>query len=477
MKTDKGRHALVIGGSMAGLLAARILTNHFDRVTVVERDFLPEEPQPRPGVPQAKHVHVLLARGKQILEQLFPGIDAELTAAGAPSVDWTADCLWLGLWGWIPRFPSHVVTHTCSRQLLEWLVRRRLTPYSNVQFLDGTQVRELLTDESRSTVTGVRVHSRNDTQETELTADLVVDASGRNSPLPKWLEDFGYSAPPETAINSFLGYSTCWYQPPEDLQPDWKVLLISYRPPENQRSGLLYPVEGNRWIVNLAGVARDYPPTDEAGFLEFAHSLRSPSIYEAIKNAKPLGAIHGYRRTENRWRHYEKLSKLPEGLIAIGDAVCAFNPFYGQGMTTAALGALTLDDCLHQQFQRSQNNLTGLTRRFHKQLAHILKTPWLMAAGEDLRWATTEGGKRSWVTQLMQRYMDRVLLLALDRPEVHRTFVEVIHMLKPSTALFHPRILLGVLRQIGAFPKEGSSKVMTNSLSRSYNSPALHHEH
>ncbi|HEY9598774.1 MAG TPA: FAD-dependent monooxygenase [Cyanophyceae cyanobacterium] len=442
---NNGNHAVVIGGSMAGLLAARILVNHFDRVTVVERDFLPEEPQPRQGVPQSSHVHVVLLKGQQILEQLFPGLGDELSAADAPTVDWTKDGLWLNVCGWTPRFPSNLTTRTCSRYFLEWAVRRRLSTYKNLQFLDGTQVKQLLTDESQSTVTGVQIRSHNDSQERELTADFVVDASGRNSPLPKWLENLGYPLPPETTINSFLGYSNRWYQCPEGFQADWKVLLLAYKPPYSGRSGMIFPIEGNRWIVNLSGVGRDYPPTDEAGFLEFARTLRSPILYETIKNAQPLSPVYSYRRTENRWRHYEKLSKLPEGLVAIGDAVCAFNPFYGQGITTAALGALTLDQCLSQQFQRKPGSFTGLTKRFQKQLAHILITPWLMATGEDFRWPTTQGGNPNWMNRLIQGYMDRVLQLSVEHPEVHQTFIEIIHMVKPTTALFQPNILLRVL--------------------------------
>ncbi|MDM9380181.1 FAD-dependent monooxygenase [Chlorogloeopsis sp. ULAP01] len=439
---NNGSHALVIGSSMAGLLAARVLVNHFDRVTVVERDRLPQQPELRPGVPQANQVHVLLTQGQRLLEQLFPGLEAELAAAGAPKVNWTVDYPLLGIWGWFPRVDSDLVTHTCSRSLLEWLVRRRLSTYHNLQFLDETQVTGLLSDNSNSKVTGIKLRCRNLSEPTELTAHLIVDASGRNSSLPKWLADLGYPSPQETIINSFLGYGSRWYECPDTFQADWKVLTVMYKPPYEQRGGVIYPVEGKRWVITVAGIGRDYPPTDEAGFLEFVRSLRSPILYEAIKNAKPLSPVYGYRRTENLWRHYEQLPRMPEGLVALGDAVCSFNPIYGQGMTTATLGALTLEHCLKEQ------RLTNLTRCFHKQLARVLETPWMMATSEDFRWETTEGGKPDIITRLMHRYMDQVILQAVNDPKVYRKFAEVIHMVKPPSVLFAPDILVKVLAQI-----------------------------
>lgn len=463
-----GSHAVVIGGSMAGLLAARILVEHFERVTVVERDRLPQQPEQRPGVPQAHHVHVLLTQGQRILEQLFPGIKAELAAAGAPSVDWVAECPVLNLWGWVSPSSSDLITRTCSRAFLESVVRRRLSNYSNLQFLPTTQVKGLLSDNSNSRVKGVELYGCDDFHTTELAADLIVDASGRNSQLPKWLEEIGYEAPTQTVINSFLGYSTRWYERPEGFQADWKALLVAAKPPHDKRGGVIFPIEGNRWQVLVSGIGRDYPPTDEAGFMEFVRSLRTPAIYDALQSAKPLSPVYSYRRTENRWCHYEKLSRLPEGLLAIGDAVCAFNPVYGQGMTVAALSALTLNQCLQQQFRYRKGNLTGLTKHFHKQLSKVLQTPWLMATGEDFRWETTSGGHPDKITQLMHRYMDQIMLLSISNPKIYRSFVEVTHLVKPSRTLFAPEILVRVigtllnqsrqekaLRQASYAPKQG----------------------
>jgi 2-polyprenyl-6-methoxyphenol hydroxylase-like FAD-dependent oxidoreductase len=298
--TNSRRHALVIGGSMAGLLAARVLSDRFEQVTLVESDSFPTQPQWRQGVPQSHHGHVLLTKGQQILEQLFPGLQDELAAAGAPRVDWTADCPFLGLFGWTPRFSSDLKTHVTTRNLLEWSIRQRLLGCSNIRFLPSTQVIGLLSDADKTCVTGVKVRSRHSSESTELPANLVVDASGRQSPAPQWLTALGYAPPEETVINSFLGYASRWYQRPAHLQLDWQVLYLLPK--------TAAPEARCFWCVQLKAIAglspslalpKTIPPTDEPGFLDFARSLRSSVAYDAIKDAQPLSPIYGYRNTEN----------------------------------------------------------------------------------------------------------------------------------------------------------------------------------
>lgn len=444
-KQNASSHAVVIGSSITGLLTARVLVEHFDFVTIVERDELPELPEYRQGVPQTHHVHILLTQGQRILEQLFPGIKAQLEKAGAPSIDWVRDLITLNMCGWVSRTSSELITYSCSRVFLEWLIRQRLSNYQNLEFVTSTLFKGLLVN-TENQVSGVKLHCKNSALDKELTANLVVDASGRNSQLPKFLEEIGYQAPETTIINSFLGYSTCWYEVPDGFCASWKALLVAAKPPDSLRGGVLYPVEGNRWAITLAGMSKDYPPTDADGFLEFARSLRSPIIYDAIKNAKPISPVYGYRRTENCWRHYEKLSRLPDGIVAIGDAVCAFNPIYGQGMTTGAASALELSRCLKEQFKNSPRNVKGFTLKFQKQLAKILQTPWLMATGEDFRYETTEGGSSDKITQLMQMYIDKILELSVSDSDISKRFAEVAHMIKTPNTLFALPVLSKVLR-------------------------------
>lgn len=442
--SGSSNHAVVIGGGITGMLAAQVLVGYFDRVTLVERDRFPEQPVPRPGVPQSYQLHALLAQGQRILEQLFPGLTDELAHHGAPSVDWTADCSLLLLDGWAPRSPSGIVSRACTRNLLEAVIRQRLVNHSPVKFLEATQVTGLLANPDNTSVTGIRIQDGNG--RAELAAQLVVDTSGRSSKAPQWLSSLGYGMPQETAINSFLGYASCMYQSLGDSFLDYKALYLMPKAPDYSRGGVLYQVEQGRWMVGLMGVGRDYPPTDPANFLNFAQSLRSPEIYEAIKHGKPLSPIYGYQRTENRWRHYERLSRSPENFVVVGDAVCAFNPIYGQGITVGALGALTLDQCLKRQYQlHSDMDLAGLAQRFQKQLAKVITVPWLMATGDDFRWPTTKGPQPDFVTRLMHWYLDQVMHVASERVEVYKVFVEVIHLLKPPTAFFQPDILAQVL--------------------------------
>lgn len=445
-----GGHAVVIGGSMAGLLAARVLRDYFDRVTVIERDVASGGPEPRKGVPQARHIHILLAQGYRILTRLFPGLDVELAEAGAELITWTQDAALSLPGGWAPRFDSDLQSYVCSRDLLDWLVRRRLLADGRIHFIHGQQVAGLLATADNRRVTGVRLRLsgaavEHSPYQKDLTADLVVDASGRGSHLPDWLANLGYAPPEETMINASLGYASRWYKLPVEAQMAWKAAVIGARPPHLTRGGGMLPAENGRWLVTLAGTAGDYPPTDEAGFLAFARTLPDPAVYNAIQHATPLSPISGYRRTENRWRHYEKLPTQPEGVVALGDAVCAFNPVYGQGMTASALGALTLQECLAQE--RLNSALVGFSRRFQKELVKVVYPIWLMATGEDFRWPTTEG-KRSWSMKLTHRYLEEVLALIPTNLPLSRAFFEVTHLVKPATSLFHPVFLKLVLPRL-----------------------------
>ncbi len=444
LAVPRRRHAVVIGGSMAGMLATRVLSDHFDGVTLLERDRFTETPAARNGLPQGRHVHVLLERGRGVMERFLPGLSGELVRAGAEPLDATRDVAWMNPYGWYVRFPGDLQMLASSRDLIDWGVRGRVAALPNVRIHQGADVAGLIRrpgDGAR--VAGVRLRSRPADAEVdrggeELAADLVVVADGRNSRLPEWLTALGYEPPEETVVNSFQGYASRFYRPPAGFDSNWKALYIQQAPPGDPRGGLVFPVEGGRWHVSLVGGDGHYPPTDEAGFLAFARSLRSPALYEAIAGAEPLTPIAGQRATENRLRHYDRLGRFPDGIVAVGDAVCAFNPVYGQGMTAAALGAEVLDRWLREG---SSQHGPGRGRVFQRRLARATAAAWQLSSGADYRFRTTEGPPQGRVARLAGRHIAGVMQAATTRPWVRRRLTEVLHLLRPPSALFGPGAL------------------------------------
>lgn len=438
--------AIIIGGSLAGLWTARVLADHFEQVTVLERDQLPTEVASRAGVPQDRHVHVLLERGAQIMTQLFPNIDDELVAAGANHIDLMEKSLVNARGHWLPQFQSGFYTFACSRLLLESVLRRRVAALPNVHLCSGAKVQGLI--EKDSTVEGVQVRWKDGRGETKETAAFVVDASGRSSKLPDWLQAIGYDAPEETVIDVKLGYAGRRYKIPTNPAPNWDIMLVVGYPPDQPRGGLIYSEEDGIWMVMVAGVLQDYPPTDEAGFLAFAQDV-DPKFYAAIQSAEPVSKIIGYRRTENRFRHYEKLSRWPDRLVALGDSVCGFNPIYGQGMSVSAMAAVELGEMISSQNARAEqgrsNRLTGLAQSFQKRYPKIVEPAWLLATSADLEWLGNEEA-----TSLPERfagwYMPKVLDAIPNDQTVHKTFIQVQNLVVPPTALFQPTIAWRVLR-------------------------------
>jgi 2-polyprenyl-6-methoxyphenol hydroxylase-like FAD-dependent oxidoreductase len=446
--THAGR-AVVVGGGMAGLLAARVLTSHFGQVTLVERDALTDSVQARKGVPQGRMLHVMMPRGQGIIERLFPGCGHELEAAGAVSLRVPADALILSPAGWLDRRVSGWPLLSASRPLFERALRRRLRELPGVTILDRHDVTSLLTSRDGRHVIGVTLRPLDGAGggHQRLGADLVVDTCGRGSRAPIWLSEAGYATPTKTHVDPNAAHACRIYRIPDGFSADWQMVMLTSQPPSIPRTGYLLPIEDGQWMVVLIGAAGQHPPTDEDGFAAFARSLRHPVIADALAAAEPITPIRGYRGTANRLWHYERMRRWPERFVVLGDAVCAFNPIYGQGMSTAAVAAETLDACLgEQRRRRPAENLNGLAERFQRRLARANADPWLLSTWEDLRYPTTTGMQVSAAIRLVHRYLDQVVAAATRDPATTDSLLQVMGMLSRSTSLFAPRILAAAAR-------------------------------
>jgi 2-polyprenyl-6-methoxyphenol hydroxylase-like FAD-dependent oxidoreductase len=442
-RSRNNHYAIVIGGSLAGLLTARVLADHFAHVTIIERDVFTPDPRPRPGVPQSRHIHALLPRGLQIVDRLFPGIRQQLESLGAIPLDIGNDVSWLTPEGWGIKFRSGIEGLSFTRDLLDHTIRARIAQVPNINLVEGRKVVGLLRAQSGA-IFGVRTRQRGtmlqSDSDQDFLGDLVVIAAGRQHAIARWFAEVGIEQPALTTINAHIGYASRLYRVSQSREYPWKALIHQAAPPSTHRSGLIFPVEGDRWLVTLIGADRDYPPTTETGFLEFARHLRSPQLLQAIRQAKPLTPIVSYRATENRQHHFHHIANWPAGLIVIGDAACAFNPVYGQGMTTAALEAEMLHSLLGEH-----GNSHNLAQTFQRKLPQITRGPWTLATSADLRFRSVEGAQASPITRLMHWYVDRVLRLGTTSVFARRRFLEVQGMLKDATAILHPDILARVL--------------------------------
>lgn len=439
------KQAIIIGGGIAGLLAARVLLNHFEQVTLLERDQYPDEPVFRPGVPQGRQIHTLLLRGQQILERMFPGIQTKLLGNGAINQDYASDAMLYYSGGRAPHLPSALPGWQSSRLLLEWQIRQELANYPQLHIVQGYEVVHLLFEQKTSTVFGVQIRARNQEPQAqtlqEVKGDLIIDASGSSSRAPEWLKEIGYDVPEETVVNGGFSYATRWYERPPHFQKDWKLIVI-HRAPPSQRAGVVMEIEGDRWTVALIGAQNNHPPTNDEDFLNFAKSLPYPILYESIKEAIPNGKIYGYRRTANRIRHFERLKRFPERFLVIGDAVCCFNPIYAQGMTVAALEAETLDAYLPVWKERQ-----GFSRHFQRTIARtVFAAPWQLATTADISAMNKdERPKERTIQRISRWYVNRLTTLLPHDQHVLLTFLQVHQMLKPSSALMHPIIVAKVM--------------------------------
>nr|WP_272921388.1 FAD-dependent monooxygenase [Streptomyces sp. SID161] len=441
--------AVVIGASYAGLVTARVLADFFGEVVLVERDAVDEDTGAHPGAPQGYHAHAMLARGGQILERLFPGLRAELRAAGAPVFDYGEGIDFLLPAGPAPRHRTGVRIQSFTRDELERRLRRRVLALPQVRLSSSTRCTGLTRDSS-GRVNGVTCRSQDarsavapETPESfELAADLVVDASGRSSSLTDWLSATGVAVPPKRSVKAKVTYTSMNFDRAEEggpAHPDYYVAYQMLFAPSVPRAGVLLAVERNRWTCSLFGF-EDQPPTDDTGYLAFAESLDNPRLAEQIRRRSVQEPARRYTNVDNQWRLYHTVKNWPDRLLALGDAVCVFNPVYGQGLTVAAMEAELLRRMLGRR--RADGRLDGVGRAFQKKLGRLLLSPWTLSTNSDLMWSR-EG--QPLAARFAHWYNTRLFHVAVEDAAVWATFVRVVNMVASPAVLFHPSVALKVL--------------------------------
>ena len=442
-------HAIVIGASIAGLSTARILSDHFDEVTILDRDVLPDGAQTRKGVPQGRHAHALLAGGARVMAELFPGIMEELVAGGAASFDFNAG-YWHQAGGYRARSLIDRTVVSASRPFIEGAIRRRVRDLDNVNIWSGMAVETLIHGAGR--VRGVRVFDG--TSSRELFADLVVDCSGRSSRATLWMEEMGYRAPEVVEVRCDVHYGTTIVpRRPGDLDGTYAVVIES--PPDGKRAAFLMPIEGDRWIVTLAASFGAEAPTDADSFLSLAASLPSPEIQDVLSQAGPIEWVATHRMMTSKRRRFEKLAQVPAGFLALGDAICSFNPVYGQGMSSSLLQAVQLGACLDEGHDDDR-----LVRQFYKRAAGVIASPWQIAVGNDFAYPECTG-RKPLGTDLVNRYLHRVLLAAQVSPEVNTAMLLVQNLVAPPSTLFRPRMV----RAVRAAAREAERRIGSGATS------------
>jgi 2-polyprenyl-6-methoxyphenol hydroxylase-like FAD-dependent oxidoreductase len=434
-----GNHAVVLGASMAGLLAARSLSEFYDTVSVVERDPLPETGSgacaARRGVPQGRHLHGLLPRGAQVFEELFPGILDQLVLDGAHYLDGQdLSRLHYDLGGHLmvrTGSASSFTTYLATRPFIEEHVRARVRAIRNVTLLVDHDIVGLTVTPNRRRVTGVRALDRRTRQDATLDADLVVDATGRGSRTPAWLEYLGYDRPREDHVAMQLTYvSQLLRMAPDALHE--QGFVIGPVPGRPHGLGILNS-ENDTWMFTVFGLAGHEPPPDLVAMCEYVEDYAPARLLAAVRAAEPVGEPARHRQPSSRWRRYDKMRRFPDGLLVTGDAICSFNPIYGQGMTVAALEALALRDCLSR-------GTTDLARRFFRAAAAPVRQAWELSANPDLSLPEIEGTP-PLLTRLLNLYVDRILAAAEYDTAAVDQFFRVTALIDPATRLLRPSMI------------------------------------
>jgi 2-polyprenyl-6-methoxyphenol hydroxylase-like FAD-dependent oxidoreductase len=431
-----GKHAVVVGAGIGGLTTAKALSSYFEKVSVLERDALPAGPEARTGTPQSRQVHVLLRGGLNALTEFFPDFETELEQAGAVRARVGSE-IRVEFPGFDPFPPRDLDFDTLcmTRPLVEFVVRRGVEQQHNIELQSRCRVTKFLTSPDGSAVAGVRYDSANG-ESTTLAADLVVDASSRGTLTLEALDRLGMRRPDENEIGIDLSYATATFDIPPTAPRDWRAVI--HRPSaQSGRGAFLFPIENNRWHIGLNGVHGETPPDGVQDFIAFAKTLRTPTIYDAIKHATAVGAIYRFGLPCSVRRRFEALQSFPGGLLPIGDVVCRFNPAFGQGMSVVAQEVGVLKQLLDARTGAADPH-DGLAPAFFAAIQDVLAAPWSVAEN-DFIYAKTRG---ECPTDFQRRlkYGNALQRIAAEDAAVHRIVAEVNNLVKPPSALRNPQI-------------------------------------
>ncbi|MFK0570388.1 FAD-dependent monooxygenase [Endozoicomonas sp.] len=440
------QRAIVIGGSVAGLMAAKTLSPFFKEVIILEKDPLDSDSGLHKGAGQGSHSHVLLPSGIELLEQLFGTPRFNLREYGIYPADAAEELKWFQFGVWKKRFHSGVDMGWCHRSQFEWQVRQTVISVSNIQLQTGSRVLGLVVSEDGRRIKGVHYQATLNKDATQmLEADLIIDAAGRGTHTPKWLSEASIASVTEDEVRAQISYTTRKFQIPESLTDslDWKVLAIYPEPPNVKRGGMIYPLGNGEWMTTLVGFNGEVATLEMAGFMDYAQSLPQPDLYEVLKQGTPIGEPLNYRIPGSLWRRYDRIKQWPGNFLVVGDAVCSFNPIYGQGVTMALKDLQKLKVLLEQQ----ETDFTPATMaRLQKQIGQGKIIPWLMAASPDFMYPGTRGKKPVGIS-MMNSYIKTIMKLAGKDQDIHQRFIETFTFLKSPMVLMTPGIISKVIRQ------------------------------
>lgn len=440
----KMERAVIIGGGIGGLLTAKVISNYYEEVLIVDRDDFPEKPENRSGIPQGFQPHRLTPRGKMIIERLLPGLNEELLEQGA-ALTQNRVYRFTNPYG-ILSMPNSERDLMCSRALLEWGIRQRIKEITNIQFLSKHIVIGLQTSPDQMTVTGIHVKERGQSRlQKVINADMVIDTSGRQSKLTNWLQELGNKIPEPDVLKVSLGYSTRHYKMPSDMDQKWALIHVEGCPAYSENTGIFAMIENNIAEMLIWNAGGNYPTIDAVEYEQAVANLADPIINKIWENIEPITLPKGYRIKELFRNHFEQMNRWPSGLLVLGDALCNFDPIYGQGMTMAAVEVEVLETCMQDQQANPQSNFErSVLHRFQEVIEPIW---WLNCVADLNRPGVEYEGQPLKGVSFAQKYFDLYIKHATTESDFNlfSLFWAVNSILFSPSRIINPQMMENIL--------------------------------